>query len=275
MSDVSSWVPPGANLNTPSVARIYDYLLGGGHNFAVDRQTAVQIQQAMPGLAQAARVNRAFLRRAVLFMVEQGITQFLDIGSGIPTVGNVHEIAQQVNPACRVVYVDKDPVAVAHSQLMLQDNKQTGCVQADMRDPHAIFASAPVKHLLDLNKPVGLLMLLMLHWVPDEAKPLTLMDHYRRQLAPGSYLAITHIGDEHYDQKLDKAAGIVSAKGADQINLRAYEEILPMFGDFTLVEPGLTRCVMWRADGPGAISDNADINTLLYAGVAVKPADAR
>lgn len=275
MGDLPSWAPPGLNPDTPSVARIYDFLLGGAHNFGVDRETAVQIEQAMPGLAQAARVNRAFLRRAVLFMVEQGITQFLDIGSGIPTVGNVHEIAQQVNPACRVVYVDKDPVAVAHSELMLEGNEQVGCVQEDMRDPDAIFASAPVTRILDLDKPVGLLMLLMLHWVPDEAKPLALLEQYRSQLAAGSYLAITHIGDEHYDQKLDRAAGIVSGKGADQINLRSYEEILPMFGDFTLVDPGLTRCAMWHPDGVGAVAEDPDMNTLLYAGVAVKPADSR
>src|SRR6201992_1123105 len=135
-----SWVPLGIDPNVPSIARTYDYMLGGAHNFAVDRQLADAAERIMPQAREIARLNRAFLRRAVLFMVESGIRQFLDIGSGGPTVGNVHEIAQGAAPESRVVYVDKDPVAVAHSELLLQDNDRSGVIQADLREPDKILA---------------------------------------------------------------------------------------------------------------------------------------
>jgi hypothetical protein len=265
------WVPPNVDVSVPSIARTYDFMLGGAHNFAVDREVGAQIEKAMPGLRQAARVNRAFLGRVVRFMVAQGIRQFLDIGSGIPTVGNVHEIAQRAAPDCRVVYVDRDPVAVAHSELMLAHNDRAAVVRADMRDPDAILASPAARRLLNLDEPVGVLMLLMLHWVPDESDPLGLMASYRDPLAVGSYLAITHVTGDNQGDGLTEATGVIErSKSVDQVTLRSRAEIRPMFGDFELIEPGLVGCAMWRPGGPADITDDPDMNALVYAAVGRK-----
>jgi hypothetical protein len=250
---------------------MYDYILGGAHNFAVDREVGAKIENAMPGLRDAARVNRAFLARVVRFMVRQGIRQFLDIGSGIPTVGNVHEIAQADAPECRVVYVDRDPVAVAHSELMLQENDRAAVVRADMRDPAAIFASPQASRLLDLDQPIGLLMLLMLHWVPDSDDPLGLMARYREPLATGSYLAITHVTADHQGERLTEATDIIRrSKTPDQVNVRTHSQILELFKGFQLVVPGLVGCAEWRPGGPGDISDTTEMNMLVYAGAGRK-----
>ncbi|WP_414719822.1 SAM-dependent methyltransferase [Umezawaea sp.] len=255
------------------MARTYDYILGGGHNFAVDRAVGVQIERIMPGLRQAARVNRAFLGRAVRFMVDRGVRQFLDIGSGIPTVNNVHEVAQSRDPECRVVYVDRDPVAVAHSELMLSGNDRAAVVHADMRDPEGILDSPEVRRLLDLDQPVGLLMLLMLHWVDDESDPPGLLARYRAALAPGSHLAVTHAsGDHQGDEVTDATEVIRRSRSQDQMNLRTRAEIGELLTGFDLLEPGLVGCGEWRPEGPADISDSPDMNMLVYAAVGVKSA---
>ncbi|MBP2323076.1 hypothetical protein JOF56_003461 [Kibdelosporangium banguiense] len=265
------WVPPGVDTSVPSMARTYDYMLGGGHNFAVDREVGIKIESLMPGLKQAARVNRAFLGRVVRFMAGQGVRQFLDIGSGIPTVGNVHQIAQHEHPDCRVVYVDRDPIAVAHSELMLAGNDKAAVVQADMRDPESILGSPQVRELLDFSQPVGLLMLLMLHWVPDEDDPRGLLDRYWAPLVAGSYFAVTHATGDNQGEHLAEATGVIRRSNSpDQMNLRTREQIKAMFGPFELVEPGLVGCAMWRPGGPGDISDDPDMNMLVYAGVGRK-----
>ncbi|HVV17804.1 MAG TPA: SAM-dependent methyltransferase [Pseudonocardiaceae bacterium] len=267
----TDWVPPGIDISVPSVARLYDFMLGGAHNFAADRKVGVQIERTMPGLRQAARVNRAFLGRAVRFMIAHGVRQFLDIGSGIPTVGNVHEIAHQEDPACRVVYVDRDPIAVAHSELMLADNDNAAVVQADMRDPERVLASPEARRLLNVDEPIGLLMLLMLHWVRDDSDPFGLLARYRDSLSSGSYLAITHVtGDGQGDNLTRATDAIERSKSPDQVTLRTYDEILPMFGDFEMVEPGLVGCALWRPTGPADVTDDIGMNTLVYAGVGRK-----
>jgi hypothetical protein len=266
------WVPQDVDISVPSMARTYDYMLGGGHNFAVDRAVGAQIEQIMPGLRQAARVNRAFLGRAVRFMMDQGIRQFLDVGSGIPTVSNVHEVAQARDPACRIVYVDRDPIAVAHSELMLSGNDKAAIVHADMRDPEGILASPEARRLLDLDQPVGLLMLLMLHWVDDESDPPGLLGRYRDALAPGSYLAVTHVSGDHQGDELTDATEVIKRSNSpDQVNLRTHAQITGLFKGFDLVEPGLVGCGEWRPEGPADISDSPDMNMLVYAGVGVKP----
>ncbi|MCK2236440.1 MULTISPECIES: SAM-dependent methyltransferase [unclassified Crossiella] len=270
MTRTQDWVPAGVDITTPSIARVYDYVLGGSHNFAVDRATAETLQRIAPSLRRVARLNRAFMARAVRHLMAQGIRQFLDIGSGIPTVGNVHEIAQRIDPACRVVYLDRDPVAVAHSQLMLEHTPGTGVVHADMRDFELVVGSPAVRQLLDFSQPVGLLFMLVLHWLPDESNPAELMRHYRDLLAPGSHLALTHATHDEQKQDLeDLGDAIRLSRSADQVTPRSYEEIMTMFGDFELVEPGLVGCADWRADGPGAIADPSS-NEYTYAGVARK-----
>ncbi|WP_431605613.1 SAM-dependent methyltransferase [Amycolatopsis melonis] len=271
MTRSPEWVPPGVDISVPSMARTYDFMLGGGHHFAVDRAVGEQIERVMPGLRDSARVNRAFLGRAVRFMTNQGIRQFLDIGSGIPTVANVHEVAQAQDPECRVVYVDRDPVAVAHSELMLVGNDRAAVVQADMRDPEAILASPQVRGLLDLDRPVGLLMLLMLHWVPDESDPFGLVGRYRAALAPGSYLAITHVTGDHQGEDLDEATEVIKeSRSPDQVTLRTHAQVSALFAGFELVEPGLVGCGEWRPSGPADIAAAAAMNMLVYAGIGRK-----
>ncbi len=163
--------PPGVSTDIPSVARMYDYFLGGYHNFAADRQAAERVLAQFPDTRFIAQANRAFLRRAVTFLGEQGIAQFLDIGSGILTVGNVHEIVQAGNPNARVVYVDSDPVAVIHSETILADNPNAAAVRADARQPEAILAHPEVRRLLDPARPLAVLLVALLHFVTDDRKP--------------------------------------------------------------------------------------------------------
>ncbi|XVV00573.1 SAM-dependent methyltransferase [Actinosynnema sp. CA-248983] len=272
MQRVQDWVPDSVDTSVPSMARTYDYMLGGAHNFAVDRQVGDQIEQVMPGLRTAARVNRAFLARAVRFMMDRGIRQFLDIGSGIPTVANVHEVAQSADPECRVVYVDRDPIAVAHSELMLSANDRAAIVKADLRDPDTILDHPETRRLLDFDQPIGLLMLLVLHWVPDDADPLRLMARYRDALPSGSHLAISHVSADHQDASLDAATDVIKrSKSPDQVNERTHAQITELFGDFTLLEPGLVGCGEWRPHSVGDISEAPHMNMLVYAGVAAKP----
>lgn len=204
-------------------------------------------------------------------MIDQGIRQFLDIGSGIPTVGNVHEIAQRENPSCRVVYVDKDPIAVAHSELMLMGNGQAGIVEADMRDPTTILDHPVTRGLLNFDEPIGLLFLLVLHWVPDDADPAKLVAVYRETLPPGSYLAITHMTEDIQSDKISAVAGIVREnRGAGQVFPRTRAEVTELFGDFELLPPGLVPTGTWRPGGIGDIAEDPEMNELSFAGVARK-----
>src|SRR2546422_744629 len=166
-----AWAPQGIDLSVPSVSRIYDYYLGGSHNFEVDREAGRQAVEAWPGLPKLMQANRAFMRRAVRFAVDSGIRQFLDIGSGIPTFGNVHEVAQAAAPDAKVVYVDHDPVAVVHSRAVLEGDGSTDIVAADFRKPADVLDSEPVARLLDLRQPAALLLVALLHFVEERADP--------------------------------------------------------------------------------------------------------
>ncbi|MFC3454807.1 SAM-dependent methyltransferase [Amycolatopsis speibonae] len=270
LTRLPDWVPPGTDETVPSAARMYDYMLGGGHNFAVDREAATRAEQVVPYARGVARLNRAFLRRAVRFMIDQGVRQFLDIGSGVPTVGNVHEIAQDANPECRVVYVDHDPVAVAHSELILAGNDHATALKADARDPSRILGDPQLRRQLNPDEPIGMLFLCMLHWIQDESDPAGLMRHYIDAMAPESYLAITHITEDYQPYQVREALRIAT-KGGDQVTSRPYDEVLTMFGDLELLEPGLVGCGTWRPAGPGDIAEDPTLNQVLYAGVARKP----
>ena len=180
------WVPPGVDTKRANVARIYDYWLGGTHNFLADQDVGRAMAAVEPRMRLIARTNRAFLGRAVRFLGDRGIDQFLDIGSGIPTSGNVHEIAQQANPAARVAYVDVDPVAIAHSQAILAGNENADIVDGDLREPEKILAHARVGRLIDFGRPVGLLLMVVVHFIADAEDPWRIMDTLRDALAPGS-----------------------------------------------------------------------------------------
>ncbi|MFC6093016.1 SAM-dependent methyltransferase [Saccharothrix lopnurensis] len=265
------WVPQDVDTEVPSIARAYDFVLGGAHNFAVDRELGARIEATMPGLRSGAHANRAFLGRAVRHMVDAGVRQFLDIGSGIPAVSAVHEVAQAVAPDARVVYVDRDPIAVAHSELILADNDRTGVVHADMRDVDGIFGSPAARRLLRRDEPIGLLMLLMLHWVPDEWDPHGLMRRYRDHLPAGSHLAITHITGDRDERGVAETARVLTrSKSPDQLTERGHADVLRMFGDFELVPPGLVDCPEWRPSYPVEVGGRPAEHIMFYAGVGRK-----
>ncbi len=261
------WAPPGIDLDVPSPARVYDYLLGGGHNFAVDREFAERVTAVIPTIATAARTNRAFVQRAVTFMAEQGIDQFLDLGSGIPTVGHVHEIAQALIPRARVLYVDHDLIAVTHSELILKDTPTADVINADLRNPKDILASPRLAGLLDLSRPIGLLLASVLPFVPDRDNPLAAVAELRNAAAPGSFIALTHVIPEGDGDTTRKAAGLYQ-NAADSMAVRTREEVTAFFGDWELVEPGLTWTPQWRPRRPEQAGNGE--SSLALAGVAIK-----
>ena len=235
----------------PSSARIYDALLGGNHNFAADREAAKRLLSAIPGAGDMARANRAFLGRAVEFLLDRGVRQFLDIGSGIPTVGNVHEIAQRRAPDARVVYVDIDPVAVAHSNDILKDNPGAVAVQADMRFPEAVLDHPSVRTVLDLDRPIGLLLVAMLHFVPDDDAYVA-VDRLREALPAGSYMVISHgVSDTPADAASEQVASLYRRTDVSAAHGRTRDEILRFFGNAVLVDPGLVWVHEWPDGGDG------------------------
>jgi SAM-dependent methyltransferase len=233
-----------------SPARIYDYHLSGTHNFAVDRQAAEQVAALMPELPLIMRANRAFLFRAVRSLVDAGIRQFLDLGSGIPTVGNVHQIVQDAAPGARVVYVDIDPVAVAHSQALLTSNDHAVAVQADLRDVPRVLAHPEVRQLIDFTRPVGVLMVAVLHFVPDRDDPHRIVARYRDAVAAGSYLVISHAAaseDEQAPAGADAATAAYS-RTVTEATLRTRAQVTGLFAGFDLVDPGVVYVTQWRPD---------------------------
>ncbi|MDG4829644.1 SAM-dependent methyltransferase [Solwaraspora sp. WMMD1047] len=248
-------LPAEIDLSRPSAARVYDYFLGGAHNFEIDRQLAQQIASMTPNLAETMRAGRAFLRRAVRFLLDEGIEQFLDIGSGIPTVGNVHEVAHAANPAARVVYVDIDPVAVAHSRSILADVDNAGVIHADLREPDRIIAEAKRSGLIDFDRPVAILLAGVVHFIPDADRPAELLATLRAATVPGSYLVISHSTFEDQPPEM-LAAQRLSKRTATEITLRSKVQIADYFGDFTIVEPGIVQMPLWRPDDPSDVDDN-------------------
>ncbi|MFD6184157.1 SAM-dependent methyltransferase [Streptomyces goshikiensis] len=246
-----AWAPPGIDISVPSVSRIYDYYLGGSHNFEVDRQAARRAMEFMPGLPKIMQANRAFMRRAVRYAVGQGVTQFLDIGSGIPTFGNVHEIARAASPEARVVYVDHDPVAVAHSRAVLAGDDHADIVAADLRKPREILAAPEVGRLLDLGRPVALLLVAVLHFLEGADDPYAAVAGLRDALAPGSLLVLTHASYEGIPLTEEVAAGTVGVYRdiRNPLVMRSGAEITRFFDGFELVEPGVVAMPNWRPDG--------------------------
>ncbi|MFJ8134723.1 SAM-dependent methyltransferase [Streptomyces sp. NPDC096013] len=245
-----AWAPRSIDISVPSVSRIYDYYLGGSHNFEVDREAARKAMEFLPGLPKIMQANRAFMRRAVRFAAAEGITQFLDIGSGIPTFGNVHEVAQKASPGAHVMYVDHDPVAVAHSQAVLSDNATADVVAADLRKPQEILASPEVRALIDLNRPVALLLVAILHFVEDADDPYGAVAQLREALAPGSLLILTHASYEGIPLPPERAEGAVDVYKdiRNPLIMRSRDEIARFFEGYDMVEPGLVPMPDWRPD---------------------------
>jgi hypothetical protein len=244
--DRPSWAPTDVDLSVPSIARVYDYYLGGSHNFESDREFAEAAVAAMPGLRGIVRDNRDFLRRVVRHLAAQGIDQFLDLGSGIPTVGNVHEVAQAVLPAARVVYVDHDPVAVVHGRALLADVAGAAAVLGDVRDPAAVLRAAMGTGLLDPGRPVGVLMIAVLHFVFDEDGPNAIIAGYLDAFAPGSHLAVTHARADGPQDVRDAAK--VYDRSRSPVRLRTAAEVRDLFDGLTLVDPGVVAVPRWHPD---------------------------
>ncbi|MEV4946807.1 SAM-dependent methyltransferase [Streptomyces sp. NPDC053755] len=252
-----AWAPPGIDISVPSVSRMYDFYLGGSHNFEVDREAARKAMEFMPGLPKIMQANRAFMRRAVRFAVDSGVTQFLDIGSGIPTFGNVHEIAQAADPAARVVYVDHDPVAVAHSRAVLEGNDGAAVVSADLRKPREILHSPEVGRLLDLDKPVALLLVAVLHFLEDEDEPAEAVAELLGGLAPGSLVILTHASYEGIPLTEEQAGGTVEVYRTirNPLVMRSHAEISRFFAGCELLDPGLVSMPDWRPEGEAEEED--------------------
>jgi SAM-dependent methyltransferase len=271
--DGENWAR-GVDPYQPTAARMYDYYLGGSHNFAADREAAHGVIAAMPAVRQIAIANRAFLARAVRYLLDMGIRQFLDIGSGIPTVGNVHEVAQRAIPDARVVYVDIDPVAVMHSKHILAGNARAAAVLGDLRQPAELLellAKPELREVFDLDQPTAVLVVSVLHFVPgDEAYEA--VDQLRDVLAPGSYLAVTHGAAEGFDRAEAQAVQGVYQSTSTPGGLRTRAQIATFFDGFELVDPGLVWVSQWRPEpeGPEDFGARPELSGILAA-VGRKP----
>ncbi len=269
-----------------TAARIYDYILGGIHNFPADQEAARELIVQFPFVRAASRANRAFLGRAVRELTKAGVRQFLDIGSGIPTAGNVHEIAHEVAPDARVVYVDMDPVAVAESLEILEGNDRATAIRGDLRNPQDILGHPAVRRQLDLDQPVALLLVAVLHFVPDPAQAYDAVARLVGALAPGSFLVVSHAAAETYlpETALPEADHVKAAARTDQLKvadriytgktatpgmLRTRAQTMRFFSDVELLDPGVVWLQEWRPDGSTELADDPRHNGS-WAGVGRK-----
>jgi hypothetical protein len=239
------WAPADVDMDAASPARVYDALLGGWHNFEVDRQAARWGVEAVPDLPAAAVANRQFLGRAVTHLAESGITQFIDIGAGIPTMGSTHEIAQRCNPECRVAYVDIDAVAIAHASTILAGNDRAIAVRGDLRTPHAVLTDPSLTTFIDLSEPVAVLMVAVVHLLTDEDAAAAAVAAVQDGIAAGSHLVITSLTSSHRPGDVTRLTG-VAARDRIWLIPRPRAWIESLFGDFSLVPPGLVQVADWR-----------------------------
>ncbi|MGX1372431.1 hypothetical protein RKD19_007790 [Streptomyces canus] len=248
---------------------MYDALLGGEHNFAIDREAVAAVTAIDPQVRALARANRAFLGRAVRFLADSGVRQFIDLGSGIPTQGNVHEVAQAANPQARVVYVDRDPVAVAHSTTLLADNPRADIVDADIRRPDDVLSSPQLRKLIDFDEPVAVLMVAILHFVAPEENPAGIVAAFRDALPEGSWLALSHATNQDRPDTAAAVTQLYRSRATSPVTVRSHDEILRLFDGFDLAEPGMVHLPLWRPDAGEDIPENPS-EYWVYAGVGRK-----
>ncbi|MBU2669127.1 SAM-dependent methyltransferase [Actinoplanes bogorensis] len=251
MSESYGWVPEGVDITVPDASRVYDYALGGVHNFAVDREFWHRAEKMFPEARLVARANRAFLGRVVRRLSAQGIRQFLDVGSGIPTLGNVHEVAQDADPEARVLYVDIDPIAVQQSRSLLTGNPYARVIEGDLRKPDGILYHPDTLDLFDFGEPVAVLTLAVLHFVPDEADPAGLLHRLGEPLVAGSHLVISHLGpdDTPEGREAQERGRRLYEKTPTPLVIRTREQVAALIGDgFTLLEPGVVAATGWHPD---------------------------
>jgi hypothetical protein len=243
----------GLDVSVPNAARMYDYFLGGKDNFEADRVTAEKLLALVPQLRQSVVENRRFIGRVVRFLAaEAGIDQFLDIGAGLPTRDPVHQVAQKVNPGARVVYADYDPVVVTHGSALLAVPDRSVMVRADLRRPGELLAHPGVRGFLDLTRPVAVMLIAIMHFVPDSDDPYGIVAALRDGLAPGSYLAMVHLSGDFVEQDATAEAVSIYEHASARLRPRSRAEVLRFFDGFELVPPGLVPKHEWRPDGGGA-----------------------
>ncbi|AOR30120.1 hypothetical protein BFF78_02665 [Streptomyces fodineus] len=251
----------------PHPARIYDYLLGGKDNYEVDQQAADQLAAVAPEVWISVRANRAFLHRAVRYVVDSGVRQILDIGTGLPTSPNVHEVAHEPAPDVRVAYVDNDPIVKAHADALLSRAGMTSIVLADLRDPQSIVDHPEVRRIIDFGRPVALFLVAVLHFIRDADEPERIVATLRDALPAGSFLVLSHATGDFADDRSEAAAVYNNATAS--MNLRSRERVERFFDGFDLVEPGLSQVPFWRPDStPPPGSEEIGF----YGGVARKKA---
>ena len=271
----ASHVPPGVDTSIPTPARIYDYMLRGNHYFERDQQAAEQILQAVPEVRDAAWSNRGFHQRAAKWIADHGVRQFIDIGSGLPTVGNTHEVVQKIVPDVTVIYVDNDPMVQLHSQDILTGQESIAAITGDLRDPRSILDHEKVRELIDLSQPTGLLMTGVLMFVSDEAQPQHLVRQYLDALAPGSYLSLSHLTDDHKPPASAAGFRAVFDTATEHMYFRDKSQVERFFEGLEVVppypgaEPGVSFAGVWGAEDP-ELADS-DGSRWLYCGVARKP----
>jgi hypothetical protein len=263
--------PREIDISRPHPARIYDYFLGGKDNFAVDRETAARVLQNWGSVRTAVRENRAFLGRAVRYLAaEAGIRQFLDIGTGLPSSNNVHEVAQAIEPQSRVIYVDNDPIVLTHARALLASDPRGACayVDADLREPGKILAHPATRATLDFSQPIALMLVAVLHFLPDEDEPRRIVETLLDALAPGSYLAASHVTAEHNQAGL-AGAGRAYQDGGMRGALRSPEEFADLaFAGLELIRPGIVLVSEWRPETESLRPMASEVNA--YCGVARK-----
>jgi hypothetical protein len=269
--DQDIWLTDDVPLDKPNAARIYDYLLGGYHNFEIDRMMTEKMIATFPELRLSAYASRACLRRIVNFLIAQGVEQFLDIGSGLPTLGNTHQVAQAADPAARVVYVDIDPIAVAHSEAILQSNPNAIAIRGDVRRPDQILNHEKVRGLLDLSQPVAVLLLSTLAYVPDDEVMYGAVRTLRDALAPGGYIAIIHATFDGAPAGVVERLSALYASTTAESKARSIADIRRFFDGLELVEPGLVHVPLWRPEEPDALLLDEPGRSLGVAGVGYRP----
>jgi len=259
---------PDFDTSVPHVARVYDYWLGGKDNFAADREMGERTLAAYPNLVFSVRANRAFLARTVRFLAaEAGIRQFLDIGTGIPTANNTHEVAQRVAPECRIVYVDNDPVVLSHAKALLKSSPEGACayIDADLRDPGTILAGAA--KTLDFSQPIAVMLIAVMHFVGDDAQASAIMNQLTGACVPASYVALSHAASDIDAEQMAEMIRRLNETTAEKTTLRDRAGVTRLFDGLELVEPGVIRAAEWRPDTDLEAASPA----ALWGGVARKP----
>lgn len=264
---------PGLDTSRPHTARMYDFFLNGKNHFAADRELAEQVLATTPSARIAARENRAFLGRAVRYLTgEAGIRQFLDIGTGLPATSNVHQVAQEIAPESRVLYADNDPLVLAHARALLTSSPEgrTGYIQADLRDPETILSSPEVRDILDLTRPVALMLVAVLHFLPDAHGPAEAIATLLDALPDGSYLVASHTTAEHDPEQWAPLQRAYESGGIPG-QFRDHDEFARLaFTGLNLVPPGVVLASEWRPDPRGSLSRPTPAEVSVYAGVARK-----